>query len=230
MTKPKITHVVFDVDGLLIDTESIYSKVIEEICSEYGKTFTWEIKAQQMGQTEHAAAIIIIDALQLPLTPDEYINRCKKKFEVLFPTVPLMPGAEKLVRHLHKHGIPMALASGSDRHNFDLKTKNHQELFSLFHHTVLSSSDSEVKHGKPSPDCFFVAAARFEEPVKSENVLVFEDAPNGVQAAIAAGMYVVWVPDPRADRSLLDRASGIVLDSLQDFRPEDFGFPSYNSI
>lgn len=79
-------------------------------------------------------------------------------------------GAEKLVRHLHKHGIPMALASGSDRHNFDLKTKNHQELFSLFHHTVLSSSDSEVKHGKPSPDCFFVAAARFEEPVKSENV------------------------------------------------------------
>lgn len=78
--------------------------------------------------------------------------------------------AEKLVRHLHKHGIPMALASGSDRHNFDLKTKNHQELFSLFHHTVLSSSDSEVKHGKPSPDCFFVAAARFEEPVKSENV------------------------------------------------------------
>lgn len=45
---------------IFLDTESIYSKVIEEICSEYGKTFTWEIKAQQMGQTEHAAAIIII--------------------------------------------------------------------------------------------------------------------------------------------------------------------------
>lgn len=220
---------LFDVDGLLLDTESIYTKVIEGICAEHGKTFTWEVKAKQMGQTEHKAAGIIIDTLQLPISPEEYICQCKSKFEHLFPLVPLLPAAEKLVRHLHKHGVPIALASGSDQHNFELKTKNHQELFSLFHHSVLSSSDPEVKHGKPAPDCFLVAAARFKDPPKPENVLVFEDAPNGVEAACAAGMQVIWVPDPRADRSALQQKSEVILDSLEDFRPEDFGLPPYSS-
>ena len=68
----------------------------------------------------------------------------------------------------------MALASGSDRHNFDLKTRNHQDLFQLFTHTVLSSSDPEVTHGKPAPDCFLVAAARFSQPPKPENVSKFD--------------------------------------------------------
>ena len=84
---------------------------------------------------------------------------------------PQFPGAENLVRHFHKHGVPMALASGSDTHNFELKTRNHQDLFRLFTHTVLSSSDPEVTHGKPAPDCFLVCAARFAQPPsKPENV------------------------------------------------------------
>lgn len=92
-----------------------------------------------------------------------------------FPLFSQTVGAEKLVKHLYKHGIPMALASGSDRHNFDLKTRNHQDLFQLFTHTVLSSSDPEVTHGKPAPDCFLVAAARFAQPPKPENVSKFDD-------------------------------------------------------
>jgi pseudouridine-5'-monophosphatase len=84
---------------------------------------------------------------------------------LFFPT-----GAEKLVKHLHQHKVPIAIASGSDHHNFELKTVNHRDLFGLFHHAVLSSSDPEVKHGKPAPDCFLIAAARFPEPPKPENV------------------------------------------------------------
>ena len=68
----------------------------------------------------------------------------------------------------------MAVASGSDRHGFDLKTRNHQDLFQLFTHTVLSSSDPEVTHGKPAPDCFLIAAARFAQPPKPENVSKFD--------------------------------------------------------
>ncbi|KAL8600689.1 hypothetical protein ACOMHN_006755 [Nucella lapillus] len=228
-TRSKITHVIFDVDGLLVDTESIYSRVIGQLCAGYGKEFTWEIKAKQMGQKELTAAAIIIDHLQLPLTPEEYVRRCHERLAALFPSAPLMPGAEKLVRHLHKHEVPMALASGSDHENFALKTQSHQDLFGLFLHAVLSSSDPEVKHGKPAPDCFLVAAARFADSPKPENVLVFEDAPNGVEAGHAAGMPVVWVPDARADRSAVGDKADLVLDSLEQFRPEHFGLPPYDS-
>lgn len=77
----------------------------------------------------------------------------------------------------------------------EIKMSKHQELFSFFTHKVMGSSDPDVKAGKPSPDIFFVACERFTDSPKPENCLVFEDAPNGVKAARAAGMQVVMVPD-----------------------------------
>lgn len=222
-----ITHVIFDVDGLIIDTERVYTECSEEICAEYGCTFTWEIKAQQMGKKEREAAQILIDILKMPLTVDEYITKLKAKLEEKLPSTKLMPGAEKLIRHLDDHNIPIALASGSDNWGFTRKTAAHKELFSLFHHTVLSSDDPDVKQGKPSPDCFIVAAKRFDDSPQHNKILVFEDAPNGAEAGLAAGMHVVWVPDPRADRSKLGTRVTQVLDSLEDFQPEKFGLPAY---
>ena len=80
-----------------------------------------------------------------------------------------MSGADKLVRHLHGHGIPIAIATGSHTEEMEMKTKNHKELFSLFQHAVYSSSDPEVKNGKPAPDCFIVAADRFKNGPVSYN-------------------------------------------------------------
>ncbi|KAK3605358.1 hypothetical protein CHS0354_040947 [Potamilus streckersoni] len=238
---PKVTHVIFDVDGLIIDSERLYTEVTQRILDEFGKTFTWEMKSKQMGRKETESAKIIIDEMQLPLTVGEYLKRMRVQKEELFPSVPLLPvtntilnskviyGAEKLIRHLHKSKVPIAVATGSDSHGFELKISRHRELFQLFQHIVLNSEDPEVRHGKPAPDCFLVAAKRFPDHPSPERVLVFEDAPNGVEAAHAAGMPCVWVPDPRADKDSLANKATVILDSLEKFVPEDFGLPPYDS-
>ncbi|GFO16563.1 pseudouridine-5'-phosphatase [Plakobranchus ocellatus] len=153
----------------------------------------------------------------------------KDRLEKIFPHAGLLPGAEKLIRHLHKHRVPIAVATGSDHWGFSRKTAAHKELFSLFHHCVCSSDDPDVKHGKPAPDCFLICAKRFPDNPDPSKVLVLEDAPNGVEAGLKAGMQVVWVPDPRADRSQLADRVDQVLDSLEHFEPEKFGLPAFGS-
>lgn len=224
-----VTHVIFDMDGLLLDTERLYTEVTQKICDDYGKTFTWEIKSQLMGRKEHDSAKITIEQLGLPLTIEEYLKRLREEEKLVFPSVQFLPGVKKLLTHLHKHNIPMAIASGSCSMKYKWKTVNHQEMFSLFSHVVLSTDDPDVKNGKPAPDCFLLAAKRFPDKPEPEKVLVFEDAPNGVQSGYAAGMQVVWIPDPQADQSLLKDEATLILDSMEDFKPELFGLPPYEN-
>ncbi|XP_054930953.2 pseudouridine-5'-phosphatase-like [Dermacentor andersoni] len=120
----------------------------------------------------------------------------------------------------------MAIATSSKPTSFELKTTKHRELVSLFHHVVMSGSNPEVKHGKPHPDVFLVAASKFDEKPPPEKVLVFEDAPKGVTAALAAGMQVIMIPDARMDEENRRRAT-LCIASLLDFKPEQFGLPPF---
>ncbi|KAK8780525.1 hypothetical protein V5799_018132 [Amblyomma americanum] len=121
-----------------------------------------------MGTPDAVAARTLIDALGLPITPEEYMAAVDKIYEEIFPKAELMPGAERLVRHLHAHGIPMAIATSSKPASFGLKMSGYRDLLALFHHVVCSGGDPEVKHGKPHPDIFLIAASRFEEKPPSE--------------------------------------------------------------
>ncbi|XP_023951393.2 pseudouridine-5'-phosphatase [Bicyclus anynana] len=226
MSYKKVTHVLFDLDGLLIDSERLYTEAFERVCAKYGKCFTWEIKSSILGFQGHECASKIINALDLPLTKEEFMGECQKVYEIVFQHVHLMPGAERLVEHLYNNGVPIAMATSSSQESVNMKMQNHQAFLKYFHHVTMGSSDPEVTKGKPDPAIFLVCASRFPDKPKPEDCLVLEDAVNGVKAACAANMQVVAVPDPRIDKKLLKNAT-LVLNSLEEFQPELFGLPAY---
>ncbi|XP_053693250.1 probable pseudouridine-5'-phosphatase isoform X2 [Sabethes cyaneus] len=222
----KVTHCIFDMDGLLLDTEKIYEKMLREIIKSYNATYPWATRLKVLGTTEQRTVSIIVNDLKLSCTVDEFLKKFREKQLVDLDGAPLMRGAARLIHHLHQHNIPIAVATSSSADSYEVKTRKHLELFDLFHHKVTGSSDPEVKQGKPAPDIFLVAASRFPAKPTPEECLVFEDAPNGVTAGRAAGMQVVMVPDPHIDEEQRKHAT-VVLNSLEEFQPELFGLPAF---
>jgi len=224
-----VTHVIFDMDGLLLDTESHYSQANQIVCKRYGREFTWEVKQLQMGRRSQDAARILVEHLQIPLTVEEYIIETRNILYELFPSAKLLPGAERLVRHFHAHNVPVCICTGSHEAAYELKTGSHKNLFEIFGNRVLwTADDPEVTRGKPAPDCFLISARRFFGPqVDPKDVLVFEDAPNGVEAALAANMQVVMVPEERVAPEIRQKAT-VCLNSLTEFKLEWFGLPPYD--
>lgn len=211
--------VIFDLDGVLLDTEHFYTEVTEEICREYGKTFDWSIKSNMIGRPSLESALYLVDVLSLPITAEEYLRRRAIRLDELFPQAKEKPGAEAFVRELASRGVPIAVATSSERHLFERKTLEHGDWFSLFD-AVVVGDDPRVKKGKPAPDVFLVAAG--ELGAKPQECLVFEDAPAGLAAAHAAGMQVVAIPDDGMDRSRYTAAE-LVIGAYSDLSPQDLG-------
>lgn len=222
----KVTHCIFDMDGLLLDTEKIYERILGDVCKSYNSPYPWATRMRVLGTTEQRTVSIIVNDLKLSCTVDDFLKKFREKQLLELGGAPLLKGAERLVRHLHQHNIPIALATSSGADSVEVKIKHHQELFALFNHKVMGSSDAEVKEGKPAPDIFLVAAKRFPDSPKPDQCLVFEDAPNGVTAGVSAGMQVVMVPDPHISEEQRKHAT-VVLDSLEEFKPEQFGLPAF---
>lgn len=122
------------------------------------------------------------------MTVQEYLDETAIIQEDLFPHAKLLPGVEKLIRHLHAHDIPIAVATSSTRLKFELKTSLNKELFELFD-VIICGDDPEIQNAKPSPDLFLAAQKHLGNP-PAENCLVFEDAINGIEAALNAKMNV----------------------------------------
>ncbi|BGP18471.1 hypothetical protein JCM10213_001214 [Rhodosporidiobolus nylandii] len=233
MPPTHVNAVLFDMDGLMIDSERLYTVATNALLAPYGKELTWEVKANLMGRPAHISAQYLIEATGIPLTVDELLTTMDIKLAELFKTVEPLPGVVKLVQHLDKHKIPMAIATGSKKKNFLIKSEHLGHLFEPFTGRVLCGDDPILEgKGKPDPTIFIEAAKMLgvNTPEDRAKVLVFEDGVSGVQAARAAGMEVVWIPDPELLTTIGDH--GLTPSqqhgSMADFEPEKWGLPPYD--
>ncbi|KAJ1786732.1 Pseudouridine-5'-phosphatase [Coemansia sp. RSA 2167] len=228
MSAPQIKACIFDMDGLLLDTETIYSQVTNKILEPYNKTFPIETKLKMMGRDVRTATEILLADLDLPLTFDEYDNQATELKQIYFGMAMMMPGAERLIRHLNVHSIPIALATSSSKQMFEIKTAAHKDIFGLFG-SITCGDDPEVENSKPAPDIFLTAMRRLDNGLEPEDCLVFEDAENGVEAARSARMSSVWVQDLRfAGDGPVESMATEHITSLLEFDPVKYGLPAYD--
>lgn len=223
---PKITHVIFDLDGLLLDTEPIHAQVNQTLVNRYGKTLSELAKFKIAGRNAFDSAQILVEMLELPLTPQVYLQERDKLIAKLLPDAQPLLGAVRLTQHLYQHQVPQAIATSSSRRSFNLKTTHYQDWLALFDCIVLGD-DPAIKQGKPAPDIFLLAAQRLK--ALPEQCLVFEDSLAGMEAACAAGMSVVAVPDLTMDKGLYQKANQVI-NSLADFEPQLWQLPPFELV
>lgn len=222
-----IAAYIFDVDGLLLDTEGVFDEVTQKFSEKVtGNRIPQDtflaMRAKMFGGTaEHSEQLLFKTIGHPEFAPNTYIAWRKPLVEEGLRSVDLLPGAEKLIRHLAAHGTLLAISTSSNKALHAIKTQRHHELFSLI--PVVVTSD-DISKGKPAPDGFLQAAKDLHADPSA--CLVFEDAPNGVESARTAGMHIIAVPHPLLNKSLVADADQI-LNSLEDFTPEQWGLPPY---
>lgn len=214
---------VFDLDGVLLDTEKAYTLAADELAARFGRRFDWTIKAQMMGRGAREALAVYIDALALPITVDEAIAAMAARLDAEFARTEAMPHAEAFTAALAAGGVPLAVATSSTRALYEQKTRPHADWFAIFR-AVVRADDPAVRAPKPAPDLFLAAARALD--VEPSACVAFEDSPAGVEAARAAGMQVVAVPAPELDRARVAGAD-LIVRHLGELRPEDLGLSAF---
>lgn len=184
-----LSAVLFDLDGLLIDSEPIWSIAEEEIMAWLGGPWDLEVKAACLGKridVSCAELVRIAGSDVLPgVVQEKLLNRMCELFR---ERLPWHDGARELLDQLHGAGVPLGLVSSSFRVLVDaaLDTIGRERF-------VITIAGDEVRHAKPDPEAY--AAAVHDLAVEPHRVVVFEDSPAGVASAEAAGCWCVAVPD-----------------------------------
>ncbi len=209
-----IRAVIFDLDGVIVQTEEVWDEVRELLVRERGGRWTDRAQADMMGMSSHEWSRYMHDELGLGETPAALsaavVERMAERYR---GELPLIPGAAEAVERLAERW-PLAVASSSNRELIDLVL----ELSGLADRFRATVSSEEVARGKPSPDVYLEAAAKLG--VEPGQVTAIEDSRSGILAAAAAGMRVIAIPNAsfRPDAETLGRAD-VVLRSIEELVP-----------
>jgi HAD superfamily hydrolase (TIGR01509 family) len=210
-----IDAVVFDLDGIILDSEQAWDDVRQALAEERGGRWHERASRDMMGMSSVEWSRYMHDVIGLAEPPDEINAEVVRRLEAAYrERLPLIPGAVEAVQRL-AGGWPLGLASSSNRGLIDFVL----EVSGLGRYFRATVSSEEVPRGKPAPDVFLEAARRLE--TKPERCAAIEDSEAGIRSAKAAGMRVVAVPNPHfppADEAL--KAADVVLASVAEVTPE----------
>ena len=205
--------VIFDMDGTLLDTESVFKTIVFEVCTELGFEMTDAVHMSMVGGSHERTSQLLIEAYGVTFPYTLFDERCRVIMrERSLSGVPVKPGAREFIGELRERGIPAAVATSS-RNPHATHHLGAAGLLDLFE-TVVTRDD--VVNPKPHPEPYLTAARRLGiDPLQC---LALEDSHSGVRAAHAAGMQTVMVPDLVSPDDAI-RALGIsVVESLNHVR------------
>jgi len=210
-----IDGVIFDLDGLLLDSEQIWDAAREQLARERGGRWSERAQRNMMGMSSPEWSRYMHDVVGLPEPPDEIAAEVVRRLEAAYlERLPVLPGAREAVERLASRWT-LGLASSSNRELIDLALEL-MGVRQLFRATV---SSEEVARGKPAPDVYLEAAGRLA--VDPARAAAIEDSDNGIRAARAAGMRVIAIPNPLfpPGKDALAKAD-VILHRLDELTPE----------
>ncbi|MFJ4866386.1 hexitol phosphatase HxpB [Streptomyces sp. NPDC088748] len=208
-----IKAVIFDMDGLLVDSEPLWEIAKMRVFPRVGVPMTRELSAQMIGLRSDEAVLFLNDRFpwEAPSLVDVEKELLDTMADLLRQQTSALPGALSVIGTLREAGMPMAIASSSPQRIIDIVLKE----LGIFEDMVVSHSAELESHGKPHPAVYLTTARQLG--VRPEECLALEDSGNGVLAAKSAKMQCIAVPSEAAKSDKLIQIADMAISSLADF-------------
>ena len=214
---------IFDMDGLLLDSEQLALQAFEAGCAQFGIGDQTELFMRFVGTNADKGNAEMKQALDGIIDVDKFIQTWRGIYAdwIAKKPVPLKAGVTDVLTHLKSLNIPMAVATSTKT----AAAKKKLKMAGIFDYFDIVIGGEQVSNSKPDPDIYLKAASIF--PFEPSHCIAFEDSPNGVKSAVAAGMTVVQIPDMiEPDEALLE-IGHTVLDKISDVLTFDFRNKEY---
>lgn len=211
-SEPDLRAVVFDLDGIIANTEDLYEQAGEMVLRQRGKTYDDELREKIMGRPVVDAIQIMIDCHSLSDTVDGLMHECAELLQQLIATsLAPMLGAVSLINDLQAANIPIAVATSATPEYADnvLTRLNLKQRFRF----ILTAAD--IHRGKPDPEIYLLSADLLG--IAPPQMIVLEDSANGCRAAVGAGAFTIAVPN-RHTRNHNFSGARFIADTLNDPR------------
>ncbi len=205
-----ISALIFDMDGLMIDTERLYFETEREMVAEYGKTISEATWWKLMGRSPLEAVTILLDDLEIPVKPEDFLKeRDKIMLKKMMNDLKPMAGLYEILENFNGR-LKLAVATGAERPFLDLAL---DKLDIRKYFNILQTSDT-IQNGKPHPEIYQTAVSKLALPASCCAIL--EDSSNGARAGKDAGCYAIAVPTEytiRQDFSFVDFIAKNLIDA-----------------